>query len=277
MRSMLVGLFALTVLTGWVSAQAPVAPRLRWQPGQILVYHVEHITNAADTMADSRSETKSLLRVSKRWQVTEVDAAGTATLQLSLTAMLQERTTPSGDVLRYDSANPDKSTPQLKDALSHYLNTPLATIRVDALGRVVQVKASKSDASSYENELPFLCVLPTAAVKPGDSWERSYQITLAPPLGTGEKYNAVQRYTCKELTADQMTVTLVSELKNSPTGADAVPLWQFLPQGEVSYDLKAGRLHSAKLHIYKEIKNHQGDNSSCTFSSTMTVQYAGDR
>ena len=43
--------------------------------------------------------------------------------------------------------------------------------------------------------------------------------------------------------------------------------------GELTYDLKNGRLHSAKLTIERELKNHQGENSVCRFSSTQTVTY----
>jgi hypothetical protein len=276
MRRLLASLVGLLILGSW--AQAPGAARLRWSTGQVLLYRVEHVTEATDVVGDSKSETKSALKVTKRWQVTAVDAAGVATLGLSLASMFQERTTPSGDVLRYDSADPEKSTPALKDALSRFVNTPLATIRVDGLGRVVEVKESKSDASSYENELPFIAVLPEAGLRPGQSWERNYRITLAPPLGTGEKHDAVGKYTCKSVTADLATISLTTELKNNPAAAaDTIPLWQMLPSGEVVWDVKNGRLHSARLTITREVKNHQGENSSCSFNSTLTIQYVGDR
>jgi hypothetical protein len=275
-RRTLSALFAMLVLSSLASAQE--SGRLHWKPGQVLLYRVEHAWTALDKKGDSQAETKSLLKVTKRWQVTGVDAVGVGTLQLSITAMLQEQTTPSGDVLKYDSANPDKSTPQLKDAMARYLNTPLATIRVDPFGRVVEVKESKTGASGYENELPFLALLPGVLPKAGQSWERAYKITLAPPLGTGEKYDAVQRYTCKSLTGDLMTLTLATELKSAPKAAgDIIPIWQKLPQGEVIFDIKAGRLHSAKLTIDKELKDHQGEGSEAKFRSTLTVTYVGEK
>ena len=216
--------------------------------------------------------------MTRRWLVTSVDTAGVATLQLTISALYQERTTPSGDVLKYDSANPDKSTPQLAAALSGFVNTPLATIRVDAKGQVVEVKTSKSPAHIYENELPFLGELPPVPFAPAVTWHRAYKITLGPPLGTGEKYDAVQRYTCKAVSADAATVAFITDLKTAPkAAADAVPLWQMLPAGELVWDLKNGRLHSAKLTIDKELKGHQGEGSCCKFQSTLTVQYAGDK
>jgi hypothetical protein len=162
--------------------------------------------------------------------------------------------------------------------MASFLNTPLATIRVDPFGRVVEVKQSKSDASSYENELPFLALLPGVLPKVGQSWERAYKITLAPPLGTGEKYDATQRYTCKSISGDLATLTLQTNLKAPPKApADAIPLWQMMPQGEVVFDLKNGRLHSAKLTIDKELKDHQGKGSQTKFHSVLAVSYAGDK
>jgi len=276
MRRVLASLIAVVVLAPLASAQeAPKPlPQLKWTAGQVLHYRVEMSTVALDQVGDVKSETKSVVKVTKRWQVKDVDKSGTATLVLSLTSMYQQRTTPSGDVLTYDSANPDKSDPHLKKALEGYLNVTLATLRVDASGKVVEVKESKSPATSYENELPFLALLPAVAFEEGLTWERAYKITLAPPLGTGEQYEALHKYACKTAMVDLVTVTMKTELKSPPkAAADAIPLWQFMPSGELVYDLKNGRLHSAKLTVDRELKNHQGDNSVCRFSGTQTVTY----
>lgn len=273
MRRVLASLIAVVVLAPLASAQAP---KLRWTAGQVLDYQVEMSTVALDQVADNKSETKSVMKVTKRWQVKEVDNSGTATLLLSVTSMYHQRTTPSGDVITYDSANPDKSDQALKKALEGYLNVTLATLRVDAAGKVVEVKESKSPATTYENELPFLALMPAAPFQANQTWQREYKITLSPPLGTGEKYDAVQKYACKAVTSEAATVTLTTELKAAPkAAADAIPLWQFMPAGELTYDLKNGRLSSAKLTIERELKNHQGDNSVCRFASTQTVTYVG--
>jgi hypothetical protein len=279
-RAGLGAVLAVLVMGSVPAARAQVAPgRLRWQVGQVLLYKVEHSTVASDTVGDTKSETKSLLKLTRRWQVLAVDPSGVATLQMSLVALLQERTTVGGEVLRYDSANPDKSTPQLKEFFTRLLNVPLATLQVDGQGRVVRVLESKfGPASSFENELPFIGVLPADGPRPGQTWERPYAITLSPPLGTGEKYDAVQRYACKASAGGLATVTLSTELKAPPkVAADGIPLWQMLPQGEVTFDLKDGRLQAAALKIDKELKGHQGAGSVCRFQSTYTIQYAGDK
>jgi hypothetical protein len=277
-RRMMATVLGVLVIGSWASAQT-AAPdgRFHWRTGQTLSYQLEYTTLAFDQRGETKSETKSYLKATKRWQVTGVDSAGVATLEMSLTSMLQELTTPGGDVLRFDSSNIDKSTPQLK-SMANFINKPLAVLRVDVVGRVVEVKSSKSDPANYENEPPFLAMMPGVMVKPGQFWNREFKITLAPPLGAGEKYDAVQKHICKSISGDLMTVSVASDLRTPPkAAADAVPMWQMMPQGEVVFDLKAGRLDSAKLSIDKELKDHQGPGSHTKFQSQLTVRYLGDK
>src|SRR5262249_61883352 len=126
----------------------PGAWRFRWQPGQVLNCRVEQATSAAETLDGKRSETTTKMRVAKRWHVLAVDAAGVATLQKVVTALRLETTTPSGAVLLFDSAEPDKSDPQLREQLGKYVGQPLEVLRVDASGRVVEVKEGKHGAAS---------------------------------------------------------------------------------------------------------------------------------
>ena len=275
------GMAALAVLVATSAAQAQAPPRLRWQAGQVLVYRAEHNTYASETAGDGKSETKSRLVVTKRWQVLGVDAAGVATLQFSLTGLLSEITRPNGEVLRFDSAAPDKSTPALREQCQQYVGAPLAVIRVDGQGKVLEVKEARPGFGSpakYENDPPFKVWLSATALAPGASWERPYQLTLEPPLGTGEKYEAAQRFTCKAIQGGLATLAMTTAVKAPPAAAaDQVPVWQNQPEGEVVFDLNAGRMKSVLLQINKEAKGQQGDNSSTLFRSTYKEEYVGDR
>jgi hypothetical protein len=269
---------ALLTAASLAPAQAPAA-RLHWQTGQVLTYRVEQATFASEVVGESKVETKTQLNLLKRWQVVGVDAGGVATLQLSLASLRLETTTPDGDTLLFDSAHVDKSTPQMREQMARFVNQPLALLRVDGLGRVVEVKESKfGPASRYESEPPFVGQLPADGLKTGQTWERAYKMTLEPPQGAGEKYDAVQKYVCKEIKDGAATVAVTTEVKSPPDAlADRVPLLQLQPEGEVVYDLKAGRLRSASLKVDRELKNHQGENSSYRLQCTYKVEYVGDK
>src|SRR5205823_11489348 len=115
-------------------------------------------------------------------------------------------------------------------------------------------------------------------LRPGQNWERAYRITLEPPQGTGEKYEALQRYACKGVADGTATVAVTTLLQTMPESLlDRVPLLQMQPAGEVVFDTRQGRLCRASLRIEKELKGHQGAGSSYRFQSTYTEEYLPEK
>jgi hypothetical protein len=269
-------LAALTglVLTSASSAQG-TAWRFRWQQGQVLPYRVEQVTTASEVVEGNKAETTSKLNELKRWQVMAVDAAGVATLQLSLASLRLERTTPGGESLAFDSANPAVGDPQMREQLSKFVGHVLAVVRVDGQGKVVEVKESKfGPASRFESEPPFVVTLPDAAAAPGQSWVRNYSITLEPPQGTGEKFATVQKYICANADGPAVSIVLATMVQHQPASlADQIPLLQLQPQGKIVFDTQAGRLQRADLRVEKELKGHAGEGSSYELRSTYTEEY----
>lgn len=245
--------------------------QFRWAKGQVLTYKAEHVTSVIETAEGSKTATASKLNLIKRWQVTDVDGKGIATLQLSLDAMRTEQTRPSGETLLFDSANPDKSTPELKEQMARYIGVPLAVLRLDAQGRIVEVK--QGQASKYEAEPPFAVVFPPAAPAQGQSWLRPFPVTLDPPYGTGEKFEATQRYQCTKLEGPRATLAVTTQFKTLPAAAkDQIPLLQKMVGGEVLFDVQAGRLLQVQFNIERTLQNHQGEGSSYEFTSRYTEQ-----
>jgi hypothetical protein len=263
-------------LTVTTTASAQTADwRFHWQQGQALHYHVEHTTNVvevaggAQSGAVSRVEVKSKVEVIKRWEVLAVDIQGAATLQMSITAMRHEQTRPNGEVLVFDSRALDKSTPELREQLGKYVGQPLAVLRIDAKGRVVEVK--QGVGNRYDVEPPFSMTLPPSAIRAGESWDRDYTIGLDPPLGTGQKYAAKQKHTCSKIEGSLATFAITTVLAKMPESkTEQLPLLQKMPEGEVVFDLTRGRLQSARLVIDRQIQGHQGEGSSYQFRSTYT-------
>jgi hypothetical protein len=243
--------------------------QFRWTAGQVLVYSVGQATTATETVDGKSMETATKLGLVKRWQVKSVEN-GIATLEMSLDRLRMETKTPAGETLFFDSADPAKSTPALKDEMNKYVGVPLTVIRIDGRGQLVEVKQSKfGPASRLEADLPFKVVLPTEALAAGKTWERSYKIKTDAAQGETGAYEAVQKVTCKSLAGSTAVLRLSTEVKTLPgSAADTVPLLPFQPEGEVTFDLAAGRLRSVKFTIQKELDGHNGENSSYRYAST---------
>jgi hypothetical protein len=272
-------LAGIAVLLFAAAAPAQTAGwQFRWKAGQVLTYRVQHVMSAVETARDTKDETTQKLDLVKRWQVLAVDPAGVATVQKSLVSLRIEKKLAS-DVLLFDSANLDRSNPQMREQLSKYIGKPLEVLRVDSKGKVVEVKDSKyGPASRFESELPFVLTLPNEAPSVGQSWERAYTITLEPPEGVGEKHSAAQKYACKALDKGMATVTFTTRLVSQPeAAADRIPLLPSLPAGEVVFDLQAGRLQKATLKIDQELKDYQGEGTTYHFTSTYSEEFAGNQ
>jgi hypothetical protein len=268
------GMFAVFIVALPLSPAAAQAPwQFNWKAGQALHYRVNHTTSIKEVVEGVKVETQSKLELVKRWQVAEIDAQGVATLHLSLVAMRNEQVRPSGETLLFDSKNLDKSTPELKE-MSKFLGKTLAILRVDRHGRLHEVKMGET--SKYESEPPFVLVVPAVAPKEGQAWLRPFNVTLDPPQGTGEKHPAQHRFTCTKLENGKATVSLVTEFKNMPeTPQERLPLIQKETQGQVIFDLQAGRMTRAQLDIDKMLENHQGAGSSYHLVSTYIEEFVG--
>jgi hypothetical protein len=278
LRALIPALAAVLAITSAAPAQS-AGWRFRWDKGQVLTYRVEHDSTATEVIDGKTNGFSSKLTLVKRWQVKDVDGDGVATLEMSLTAMRHEITPPDGKPLVFDSADPGKSDAAMKTDLSKYVGPVLAVLRVDGLGRVVEVKESKhGPASKYESDLPFKLVLPAAEVKEGAAWERKYKVTLEPPQGTGEKFDAKQTYNCQSVKDGAATVAFTTSILNLPESvADQRPLLTAQTAGTVVFDGKAGLMKSAKVVIEKELKGYQGEGSSYRLKSNYTEEYVGDK
>jgi hypothetical protein len=262
-------IFALSTFAAAAPAQNP---QFRWRSGQVLTYRVSQSTEAVETLKEQTLKTTNKLDLVKRWQVTAVDGAGTATLQMTLASLRMEINSPSGETLLFDSANPAKSHEQLRDEMAKYVGPPLAVVRIDVRGQLVEVKECKfGPESRLHSDLPFKLVLPAEPIAVGKIWDRSYQIKLDPPQGTGESFDATQKFTCRMVANGTAVVHIATLLKTPPeSAADKLPLLPLLPEGDVSFDTTSGQLRAVRYQFGQDLSEHRGEGSKYQFKSSYT-------
>lgn len=267
----------LAVFAGVSSVSAQSAPlRFKWQTGQTMAYKVGQTTTVDELTLDEKAKTPTPVKTvtaltsTKRWAVKEVDREGVATLEMSVAAMRQEVTQTIGDgkpnARVIDSANPDDA----KDM--PFLGKVILTVRVDPQGRLVEAKADgKATQERLQVELPFRLVLPDAAPAKDDKWSRAVAIKLPPPLGTGEAFDATQRYTFAGMKDEYAVVGMTTELKEPPTDAAVMPaLVPLLWEGNLFVNTKTGQYQGAKLSVKREVANHRGEGTKFSYASEYT-------
>ncbi|MCS6867059.1 MAG: hypothetical protein RMJ56_17410 [Gemmataceae bacterium] len=270
--SCMVGPVAAAVAQTPAASAAPaVAPRFHWQPGATLRYRVVQQTVVHETTVDDKTEkattstTQSRLALVRQWKVQEVDKQGIATLEMSITEMKSEFRQPDGSVTTADSTQPADAK-----AMANYLNTPIVVLRIDSQGKIVDVKQAKGgNAARIYAELPFRVEWPEKWPQTGGTWERRFTFKLDPPLGTGESYEFLQKYTEKGTTSEGLfTAGLETTLKNPPpTPGEQLPLLPLLWTGEVYFNTRTGQYQAARLKVQAELMHHQGEGTKYRYES----------
>lgn len=262
---------SLTLLLVSAASAQPPAPRFKWEAGKVHTYRVVQQTAVTETTLDEKTNkpvtgtAQTSLTLVRKWTVKEVDKLGVATLEMSITEMKNEFRQPDGSVSVTDSAKPEDAK-----VMAEYLNKPIVTVRIDARGKLVEVKEAKGGAAArLSAELPFRVVLPEALPEAGKGWERPFAVKLDPPHGTGESYDFVQKYTSKGAKGGYLIVGVDTALKSPPKAvAEQVPLVPMLWTGDVYFNTAAGKYQASRLKAKSELANHQGEGTKFVYEST---------
>jgi hypothetical protein len=262
-------------------SQPPAAPavRFKWEANASHTYKVSQQTIVRETTLDPKTEkpvtaeARTDLTLKKRWVVKSVDANGVATLEMMITEMKNVFRRSDGTSLERDSANPEHAK-----EMAAYLNVPVVVVRVDSRGQIVEVKETKAgSASRLHAELPFRMTLPEAAPAIGTSWDRTFTLKLDPPLGTGESYEYLQKFTPAANANGLLSASVETTLKSPPKAlAERVPLVPMLWTGTVYFNTRAGTYHAARLKVKAELPNYQGEGTKFEYESAYNEDAAGN-
>ena len=117
-------------------------PKFVWKAGDILTYKVSQNTTVDELVLDEGAKqptavkTVTALTTTKQWAVKAVGKDGSATLEMTVTALRQELTQTVGD-RKPVNRGIDSAVAEDAEAMP-CLNQPVITVVVDAAGKVVE-------------------------------------------------------------------------------------------------------------------------------------------
>ena len=139
-------------------------------------------------------------------------------------------------------------------------------------------KANSARRNRFTIDLPFKILLPLSGLKEGLNWDRNFTIKLDPPQGTGETYEATQKYTVKAPVSGLTTIGVGTAIKEMPAQAsDQIPLLPMLLEGDVYFHEDTGRYFAARLKLKKELLNHAGEGSKYVYESVYSEDLKAEK
>lgn len=271
-------LFTSLALLAGAAATPAQETRFRFAPGERFATEVEQATTVTETRAavgDKPAEVRTSsakVSLTRQWAVRAVDAAGVATLDLSLGAMRQVIAPSARAGERVEAVTIDSATPEGRAALKGVLDRVVLTVRLQPSGRLVSAEAQGgAPTGRIDAELPLRVVWPATPVVPGATWVRAAKLTLDPPSGTGEVLELTQTYTFNGVRDGLWVVGVSTTPKVEPADgparmAVATVAWE----GEIDFDPALGRYAGCRLKVAREVEGFAGPGTKFRYESTLT-------
>ncbi len=275
---LLAGCLGMFVVAGALRADEPILLKYKLTKGATLIYKSAHEMKQTQTINGTKIENSTAMDTVTTRTVEDVDDQGTATLKTKAVQRKVKAEFGQAGKYEFDSKSTERDTSSMIGAavtpLLERLTGSEFEVQVNPRGEIVAVKGyaelvadlvkdnplgsqfagGGGDAGAKFSEQEAFLVLSEKPVKPGDQWERPFEIDL-PSLGKAkgkvtcvfEAYDKVEERRTARL---GVTTDLSFELKVEAGGAKVTgTISTTRSSGTVQFDPEAGRIVSSKNDI----------------------------
>jgi hypothetical protein len=271
----IVAVACLAVASGGATAVEPstaktdsVTLAYRFREGDRIDMDVAHRALTETTMNGTTQAVETMTDSTKTWRVVDVDDAGRATLEHSVDDVtMTSRTSDRGEI-RWSSAG-DADPPPGYEAVRHSLGVPLSRIVIDRAGRVVERKELRPCPPASTGDL-VVVPLPDGSVAPGAEWTIPQEVVVEVPAGPRKLVRTRLRYRLEDVTDGIATIhvdtTVLTPIDDPRLEARLLErIWD----GEIRFDIEAGRVLSRRTGIDRRVVGFGGPQSSVRYKSSL--------
>jgi hypothetical protein len=232
-----------------------------------IVSEVTHLATTNTKINDVSQSSQSRTVSSKVWEVKSVDKSGNMTFTQSVASVDLSQQVADGSEIRYNSAT-DKEAPPAFRAVAETIGKPLATITITSWGEVTDrsEKATGGNLGMGDITIP----MPKEAITIGQQWETDREIRVRRTDGSPKIVKVRELYTLEKVSAGVAVISIRSEpltpLREPEIEAQAI---QQMSNGEVRFDIDAGRLISKSLAWDKTVVGFSGAGSVMEYSARL--------
>ena len=248
--------------------------RYKFSPGETLRWEVVHRATVQTTIQGSSQTAETRSKSVKRWVIDEVADDGAITFTHSVESIDMWQKTQGRSEVRYNSET-DKEVPPGYETAAQSVGVPLTVTTMDDRGKVLKRVEKHSQPTSL---MQLAIALPEGPVAIGDSWTTPLDIDVVQKDGATKKIKTRQKYTLEKVANDLATIKVDAQLLtpiNDPT--IEAQLIQRLSEGQLRFDIAAGRILEQQLDLNRHVINFSGPSSSMHYLTRFTEKsLAGD-
>ena len=245
-----------------------------FQPDEEIQYEVVHQATVDTKIAGNRQVTKSRSSSMKVWNVKSVEE-GNIKFEHKITSVDMFQQIDGRDEVTYNSKT-DEEPPAEYAQVASTLGKTLAVVTINPHGQVIA-----KESSSNSPDLGFgglVLPLPKGEVKLGHTWAVPKKLKLRERDGRIKEVKLQVRYRLEKVQTGVATISIKTEVLtpiNNPTLESQ--LVQQVSNGEIKFDIDAGRVMSKQLDWTETVIGFNGANSNMKYLARFTEKLSDPR
>lgn len=233
--------------------------RYKFTKGELLQWKVSHRGTTEATIHGNTQTTKMSANSTKQWRVVDVDEQGDATFVHSVVHVDMWQKVSDRQEVRYNSAT-DKTPPREYIQVAKTVGVPIATVKISPSGQVLERDKAPVQANSGLGNIAM--PLPLEPVRVGQDWHLSNEVRVRRQDGKQLRVKTRIVYTLKSVKTGVATIAVNTEVI-TPVNDPQIKsqLVQQLTNGELKFDMDAGRVLSQQIDWDETVVGFNGDGS----------------
>jgi hypothetical protein len=241
--------------------------RYKLKRGEVLRYDVTHRASVRSTIEQQTQAAQTRTDSVKVWKVIDVLKNGEIEIVTVVDRLHMVNQLPDKDPLEYDSVRDKTPPPGFEDA-ARAVGVPLSSIRITPRGKIER-RDSKIRGATAEDDAPVALRLPEKPVAIGDSWDEPFDVVVAIDGGGKKNIETRRHHELAKVEGSIATIKVTYQVLSPIDAPIECQLVQRLMDGEVKFDIEAGRVVGQRMEIDKRILGFAGPTSSMQYIMLM--------
>jgi hypothetical protein len=241
--------------------------RYKLATGDVLRYEVKHRASFRTTIDKTTQEAQTKTESVKLWKVTDVLPNGDLEIMNVVEHVHMVHQLPDREPTEYDSRK-DKTPPPGFEDTARAIGVPISVIRIDPAGKVLR-RDVKLRQQNVEEDAPIVVRLPNKPATVGETWDESFDIKVTLENGNTKTIQTRRRHKLAAVKNGIATIEVTYQVLSPIDPFVESQLVQRLMEGEVKFDIAAGRVVGQQMDIDKRILGFAGPTSSMHYITRM--------
>jgi hypothetical protein len=241
--------------------------RYKLATGDVLRYEVKHRASVRSTIEETTQEAQTKTDSVKLWKVTDVLPNDDIEITNVVEHVHMVNQLPDREPTEYDSRQDGTPPAGFEDA-ARAIGVPLSVVRMTPVGKVLR-RDVKVRQQNVEEDSQIVVRLPDQPVTAGETWDEPFDIKVTLENGNSKTLQTRRRHKLIGVKNGIATIEVTYQVLSPVDPFVESQLVQRLMDGEVKFDIEAGRIVSQHMDIDKRILGFAGPTSSMHYIMRM--------